>query len=97
MALSADDVDLADWEVHRAALGVRDTGDFIGVRPWKRPQRYVHQEPSSMAQYADERAAHNVRDAPQASAGDPRENAAAAREALFETGGHPRRHNIREN
>jgi hypothetical protein len=71
-ALTADDIELSNWEAHRGELGIRDNSDFIGVARWQRPQHYVHHEETELEKYAAQRAQLGVREAPQASAGNPR-------------------------
>lgn len=67
---SADDVTLADWADNRSALGIPDTGDFVGLRGWTRESavRHVPRESTWLEQYAAEREKLGIRDAPQSSA-----------------------------
>jgi hypothetical protein len=68
-------IELGDWEANRSALGVPDNGDTVGVTAWRRPSRYVPNEVSEMEAYAARRTELGIREAPQASAGNPRRNA----------------------
>jgi hypothetical protein len=74
-AITADDVDLADWAERRGELGIRDNGEFIGVNAWKRPTRYIHHEETELEKYAAQRRELGIKDAPQSSVDNPRKNA----------------------
>ena len=73
-APSAEDIELSEWGNRRAELGLSDTGDFLGLRRWKRPQRYVHHEQTELERYAEQRQQLGIHESPQSSAGNPRKN-----------------------
>lgn len=60
--LSAENIALSDWAARRGELGLPSTSDFVGVRAWQRPTRYVHHEVSELEKYAQERAQLGVKD-----------------------------------
>jgi hypothetical protein len=73
--LSAEAIELSNWSENRGALGIPDNGEFIGVSRWQRPMHYDYHETTPMEEYAAQREKLGVREAPQASAGNPRVNA----------------------
>lgn len=73
--LSPEDVAFGEWRENRSALGIRDSSDFIGIGPWRAPDRPVQRrEPSELEKYAAEREKLGVKDAPQSTVGTPRKN-----------------------
>jgi hypothetical protein len=74
------DVPLEAWAGFRDSVGLPETGEFVGVQPWRRPERYVHHEQSEIETWAaGERQAAGIHEAPDAGCGDTRVNPSAWR------------------
>ena len=64
------DVPMESWAQFRTEAGINDSGEFLGIGTWRRPQHVIHHEPTAMEKWAEERKAAGIHDAPQASASD---------------------------